>query len=47
MAYKGQGPKKKSKLKSAISELKLKAKARKGAIAGRIATRKLKGKNYL
>ena len=45
MAYKGQGPKKKSKLKSAVDKLKLKAKARKGAIAGRIATRKLKGKN--
>ena len=38
MAYKGQGPKKKSKLKSAVDKLKLNAKARKGAIAGRIAT---------
>ena len=46
--YKGQGPpkpKKKSRLKSALSELKLRAQAELGARAGRKATRSLKGKN--
>ena len=47
MAYKGQGPRKKkeSRLKSAVDKLKLKAKARRGAAAGRKAVKDLKGKN--
>ena len=47
MAYKGQGPRKKkeSRLKSAVDKLKLKAKARRGAAAGRKAVKGM-GPNF-